>query len=215
MDTHTALHESINEVRNASEERKKLLKKQYKLENYDLVNALNEKKDIYAKLNRELAEIEATSGKGSSAYNAKFREVNTIVTEINDIIKELNPKTQALNDNLSAITKEASIATAELAKMGDISLAKGLLNQDELILLQDDAGNIAGTYYNILSTAESYSHEFGKKIKSLKSLYDDGIIDFDQYNIGIKNAQSDYAKNIETQSKIRTFDVSRICTFLK
>ena len=195
---HTALHEAMNEVEDAAKERKSALKKQYKLENYDLISALNDKKLAYKKLNDELAEIEATLGKGSSAYNAKLREVNTIVTEINDIIKELNPKTQALNNNLSAITNEASVATAELAKMGDISLAKGLLNQDELIILQDAAGNIAGTYTDILSTAESYSHEFGKKIKSLKSLYDDGIIDFDQYNIGIKNAQSDYAKNIET-----------------
>ena len=195
---HTALHEAMNEIEDAAKKRKSALKKQYKLENYDLISALNDKKLAYKKLNEELAEIEATSGKGSSAYNAKLREVNTIVTEINDITKELNPKTQVLNDNLSAITNEASIATAELAKMGDISLAKGLLNQGELIILQDAAGNIAGTYTDILSTAESYSREFGKEIKSLKSLYDDGVLDFDQYNIGIKNAQSDYAKNIET-----------------
>ena len=71
---------------------------------------------------------------------------DNLTTEINDIIKELNPKTQVLNDNLSAITNEASIATVELAKMGDISLAKGLLNQGEQIILQDAAGNLAGTY---------------------------------------------------------------------
>lgn len=195
---HTALHEAMNDINVAAKERKSALKKQYKLENYDLISALNEKKLAHEKLNEELAEIEAASGRGSRAYNAKLREINTLVTEINKITKELNPKTQVLNDNLSAITNEASLAMSELAKMGDISLAKGLVNQGELIILQDAAGNIAGTYADILSTAESYSHEFGTKIKSLKSLYDEGILDFDQYNLGIKNAQSDYAKNVET-----------------
>lgn len=198
---HTALHESINEVRNASEERKKLLKKQYKLENYDLVNALNEKKDIYAKLNRELAEIEATSGKGSSLYNAKLREINALVIEMNKLTKQLNPKTQALNDSLAAITNEASEAMSELANIGNVSLAKGLFNDGELIILQNAAGTLSTTYADVLETAEGFSSEFAKKIRALKSLYDEGILDFDQYTIGIKNAQDEYANSIEAFNK--------------
>lgn len=195
---HTMLHEAMNEIVSAANERKDELKRQYKVENYDLVNALEAKKAAYEQYNRELADIEASSGKSSSAYKAKFKEINTLVTEINKITQELNPKTKALNDNLAAIANEASVAITELGKIGDISIAKGLINEGDMLILQDAAGNLAGTYNDILSVAESYSNEFAKKVKSLKSLYDEGIIDFEQYNIGIKSAQADYAKNIET-----------------
>ena len=198
---HTALHESINEVRNASQERKKLLKKQYKLENYELINALNEKKDIYAKLNSELADIEATSGKGSSLYKAKLKEINALVIEMNKLTKQLNPKTQALNDSLAAITNEASEAMSELANIGNVSLAKGLFNDGELIVLQNAAGTLSTTYAAVLETAEGFSSEFAKKIRALKSLYDEGVLDFDQYTIGIKNAQDEYANSIEAFNK--------------
>ena len=191
---HTALHESINEIKDTAEERKKTFLKQYKIETDDLESYLNDKKDLYKKLVSELAQIEATSGRGSSLYKTKLKEVNALALEINRIIKEIKP-------NIKAINKEASDAVSELANIGNVSLAKGLFNEGELITLQNDAGTLFTTYRDVLSTAEGFSTDFAKNIRALKSLYDDGVIDFDQYTIGIKNAQDEYTNSIEAFKK--------------
>ena len=69
---------------------------------------------------------------------------------------------------------------SELANIGNVSLAKGLFNDGELIILQNAAGTLSTTYADVLETAEGFSSEFAKKIRALKSLYDEGILDFDQ-----------------------------------
>ena len=193
---HTALHESINEVKDVAKERKKTFLKQYKIETDDLESYLNDKKDLYKKLVSELAQIEATSGRGSSLYKAKLKEVNALALEINKIIKEIKP-------NINAISKEATDAINQLGKMsGNLKLSIGLdIDKNQQIILQNAAGTIFDSYANILSTAEGFSTEFAKKIRALKSLYDDGIIDFEQYTVGIKNVQEEYAKNVEDFNK--------------
>ena len=193
---HTALHESINEVKDVAKERKKTFLKQYKIETDDLESYLNDKKGLYKKLVSELAQIEATSGRGSSLYKAKLKEVNALALEINKIIKEIKP-------NINAISKEATDAINQLGKMsGNLKLSIGLdIDKNQQIILQNAAGTIFDSYANILSTAEGFSTEFAKKIRALKSLYDEGIIDFDQYTVGIKNVQEEYAKNVEDFNK--------------
>ena len=193
---HTALHESINEIKDTAEERRKALLKQYKIETDDIESYLNDKKDLYKKLNSELAQIEATSGRGSSLYRAKLKEVNSLALEIKRITKEIIP-------NINAITNEASDAINDLAKMsGHVKLAIGLdIDKRQQIILQNAAGTYFDSYANILSTAEDLSTEFAKKIRALKSLYDEGILDFEQYTIGIKNAQDEYASNVEKFNK--------------
>ena len=193
---HTALHESINEVKDVAKERKKTFLKQYKIETDDLESYINDKKDLYKKLVSELAQIEATSGRGSSLYKAKLKEVNALALEINKIIKEIKP-------NINAISKEATDAINQLGKMsGNLKLSIGLdIDKNQQIILQNAAGTIFDSYANILSTAEGFSSEFAKKIRALKSLYDEGIIDFEQYTVGIKNVQEEYAKNVEEFNK--------------
>ena len=193
---HTALHESINEVKDIAKERKKTFLKQYKIETDDLESYLNDKKDLYKKLISELAQIEATSGRGSSLYKAKLKEVNALALEINKIIKEIKP-------NINAISKEATDAINQLGKMsGNLKLSIGLdIDKNQQIILQNAAGTIFDSYANILSTAEGFSTEFAKKIRALKNLYDEGIIDFEQYTVGIKNVQEEYAKNVEQFNK--------------
>lgn len=193
---HTALHESINEIKDTAEERRKALLKQYKIETDDIESYLNDKKDLYKKLNGELAQIEATSGRGSSLYRAKLKEVNALALEIKRITKEIIP-------NINAITNEASDAINDLAKMsGHVKLAIGLDDDKrQQIILQNAASTYFDSYANILSTAEELSNTFAKKIRALKSLYDEGILDFEQYTIGIKNAQDEYADNVEKFNK--------------
>lgn len=193
---HTALHESINEIKDAAEERKKAFLKQYKIETDDLESYLNDKKDLYKKLNSELAQIEATSGRGSSLYRAKLKEINALALEIKRITKEIIP-------SINAITNEASDAINQLGKMsGNIELSISLdIDKKQQIALQNEAGTLYTTYADILTTAEGFSSEFAKKIRALKSLYDEGIIDFEQYTIGIKNAQDEYTNSIEAFKK--------------
>lgn len=193
---HTALHESINEIKDSAKERRKALLKQYKIETDDIESYLNDKKDLYKKLNSELAQIEATSGRGSSLYRAKLKEINALALEIKRITKEIIP-------NINAITNEASDAINDLAKMsGHVKLSIGLdIDKDQQIILQNAAGTLFTTYADILTTAEGFSSEFAKKIRALKSLYDEGILDFDQYTIGIKNAQDEYTNSIKQFNK--------------
>lgn len=193
---HTALHESINEIKDAAEERRKALLKQYKIETDDIESYLNDKKDLYKKLNSELAQIEATSGRGSSLYRAKLKEINALALEIKKITSEIIP-------SINAINKEASDAINDLAKMsGHVELSISLdIDKKQQIALQNEAGTLYTTYADILTTAEGFSSEFAKKIRALKSLYDEGILDFDQYTIGIKNAQDEYTNSIEAFKK--------------
>ena len=193
---HTALHESLTEIDNAGEERKKALLKQYKIETDDLDSYLNDKRERYKKLNSELAKIEATSGRGSSLYKAKLKEINAVALEIKKITDEVIP-------SIKAISREVAYAKDELGKMsGNVELAIGLdIDKRQQIILQNAAGTYFDSYANILSTAEGFSSEFAKKIRALKSLYDEGILDFDQYTIGIKNAQDEYASSIEKFNK--------------
>ena len=193
---HTALHESILEIKDAAEERRKAFLKQYKIETDDIEIYLNDKKELYKKLNSELAQIEATSGRGSSLYRAKLKEINALALEIKRITKEIIP-------SINAINKEASDAINDLGKMsGNVELAIGLdIDKKKQILLQNAAGTIFDSYDDVLEKAEGLSTEFAKKIRALKSLYDEGILDFEQYTIGIKNAQDEYARNIEEFKK--------------
>ena len=202
---HSVLYEAIKEIKDDANERINVLEDKYKAEKSLLEKDIDEKKAYYQELNDELAKIEASAGKGSSAYNAKLKEINDIGIEIGKLTKKyesfITANKKVIDDTTDAIITESKYAANELGNIGNVSLAKGLFDEESLIELKEAANEVGPTYAYILDTAQSYSTELGKKVKSLKSLYDDGILDFEQYTLGIKNAQVEYEEGVQEFNK--------------
>ena len=203
---HSVLYEAIKEVNDAADTRIKKLEDQYDFEKKLLKQDIDDKTAYYQELNDELAKIEASGGKGSSDYNAKIKEIIDLGDEISRLTEkyitfdETNKK--VFEETFDAIRTEANYTAKELANIsGNSSLAEGLFDEESMIILYDAANELGVTYAYILDTAESFSSELGNNVKSLKSLYDEGIIDFEQYTIGIKNAQTEYEKGVENFNK--------------
>ena len=203
---HSVLYEAIKEVNDAADTRIKKLEDQYDFEKKLLKQDIDDKTAYYQELNDELAKIEASGGKGSSDYNAKIKEIIDLGDEISRLTEkyitfdETNRK--VFEETFDAIRTEANYTAKELANIsGNSSLAEGLFDEESMIILYDAANELGVTYAYILDTAESFSSELGNNVKSLKSLYDEGIIDFEQYTIGIKNAQTEYEKGVENFNK--------------
>ena len=203
---HSVLYEAIKEVNDAADTRIKTLEDQYEFEKKLLKQDIDDKTVYYQELNEELAKIEASAGKGSSDYNAKLKEIIDLGDEISRLTEkyitfdETNKK--VFEETFDAIRTEANYTAKELANIsGNSSLAEGLFDEESMITLYDAANELGVTYAYILDTAQSFSTELGNNVKSLKSLYDDGIIDFEQYTIGIKNAQAEYEKGVDNFNK--------------
>ena len=203
---HSVLYEAIKEVNDAADSRIKTLEDQYDFEKKLLKQDIDDKTAYYQELNEELAKIEASGGKGSSDYNAKIKDIIDLGDEISRLTEkyitfdETNKK--VFEETFDAIRTEANYTAKELANIsGNSSLAEGLFDEESMIVLYDAANELGVTYAYILDTANSFSSELGNNVKSLKSLYDDGIIDFEQYTIGIKNAQTEYEKGVENFNK--------------
>ena len=203
---HSVLYEAIKEVNDAADTRIKKLEDQYDFEKKLLKQDIDDKTAYYQELNDELAKIEASGGKGTSDYNAKIKEIIDLGDEISRLTEkyitfdETNRK--VFEETFDAIRTEANYTAKELANIsGNSSLAEGLFDEESMIILYDAANELGVTYAYILDTAESFSSELGNNVKSLKSLYDEGIIDFEQYTIGIKNAQAEYEKGVDNFNK--------------
>ena len=203
---HSVLYEAIKEVNDAADTRIKTLEDQYDFEKKLLKQDIDDKTAYYQELNEELAKIEASGGKGTSDYNAKIKDIIDLGDEISRLTEkyitfdETNRK--VFEETFDAIRTEANYTAKELANIsGNSSLAEGLFDEESMIILYDAANELGVTYAYILDTAESFSSELGNNVKSLKSLYDEGIIDFEQYTIGIKNAQAEYEKGVDNFNK--------------
>ena len=203
---HSVLYEAIKEVNDAADTRIKTLEDQYDFEKKLLKQDIDDKTAYYQQLNEELAKIEASGGKGTSDYNAKIKEIIDLGDEISRLTEkyitfdETNKK--VFEETFDAIRTEANYTAKELANIsGNSSLAEGLFDEDSMIILYDAANELGVTYAYILDTAESFSTDLGNNVKSLKSLYDEGIIDFEQYTIGIKNAQAEYENGVDNFNK--------------
>lgn len=203
---HSVLYEAIKEVNDAADTRIKTLEDQYEYEKKLLKQDIDDKIVEYQELNDELAKIEASGGKGTSKYNDKLKELNEAVDDITRLTEKLNTfdetNKKVFEETFDAIRTEANYTAKELANIsGNSSLAEGLFDEESMITLYDAANELGVTYAYILDTAQSFSTELGNNVKSLKSLYDEGIIDFEQYTIGIKNAQTEYENGVDNFNK--------------
>ena len=200
---HSVLVEAIKEVDDAKEARIKTLEKQYDFEKKSLKQDIDDKIVEYKRLNDELANIEASEGKGTSAYNDKLKKLNeavediTILTEKYNTFDETNRK--VFDEIEESIRTEAKYTVKELSNISE--LAKGLFDEISSISLYDAAKQTGYAYDEILKTAQTFSTELAKNVKSLKSLYDEGIIDFEQYTVGLNNAQAEYKEGVENFNK--------------
>ena len=200
---HSVLAEAIKEVNDAAETRIDTLEKQYEFEKKLLKQDIDDKIVEYQRLNDELAKIEASGGKGTSAYNNKLKELNEAVDDITRLTEKLNTFDET-NRNVfdeieDSIRTEAKYTVKELSNISE--LAKGLFDEISSISLYDAAKETGYAYDEILKTAQSFSTELAKNVKSLKSLYDEGIIDFEQYTVGLNNAQAEYKEGVENFNK--------------
>ena len=200
---HSVLVEAIKEVDDTAEARIKTLEDQYEFEKKSLKQDIDDKIAEYQRLNDELANIEASGGKGTSKYNDKLKELNeavddiTILTEKYNTFDETNRK--VFDEIEESIRTEAKYTVKELSNIS--SLAKGVSDDISSISLYDAAKQTGYAYDEILKTAQSFSTELAKNVKSLKSLYDEGIIDFEQYTAGLNNAKAEYEEGVENFNK--------------
>lgn len=209
----TILYEAIKEVNDAADARIKTLKDQYKFEKNLLEKDINDKKAKYQELYNELTKIEASSGKGTSDFNKKLKEINDLVDEINDLGDEIIKLTEKFNtfdetnrkvfeETFDAIRTEAKYTVKELSNItGNSLLAEGIFGDESRIILYDAAKESGYAYEYILEIAKSFSDELAKNVKSLKSLYDEGILDFEQYTLGLNNAQAEYKAAVDNFNK--------------
>ena len=200
---HSVLAEAIKEVNDTADTRIDTLEKQYEFEKKLLKQDIDDKIKNYQALNDELANIEASGGKGTSKYNDKLKELNDIgdaiirLTEKYNTFDETNRK--VFDEIEDSIRTEAKYTVKELSNISE--LAKGLFDEISSISLYDAAKQTGYAYDEILKTAQSFSDELAKNVKSLKSLYDEGIIDFEQYTVGLNNAQAEYKEGVENFNK--------------
>lgn len=200
---HTVLAEAIKEVNDAADTRIKVLEDQYEFEKKLLKQDIDDKIANYQALNDELAKIEASGGKGTSAYNNKLKELNDIVDAIIRLTEKYNTfdetNRKVFDEIEDSIRTEAKYAVKELSNISE--LAKGLFDEISRISLYDAATQTGYAYDEILKAAQSFSTELAKNVKSLKNLYDEGIIDFEQYTTGLNNAKAEYEKGVENFNK--------------
>lgn len=200
---HSVLVEAIKEVNDAADTRIKTLEDQYEFEKKSLKQDIDEKIVEYQRLNDELAKIEASGGKGTSAYNNKLKELNDIGDAIIRLTEKLNTfdetNRKVFDEIEESIRTEAKYTEKELSNIS--SLAKLISYDISSISLYDAATQTGYAYDEILKTAQTFSTELAKNVKSLKSLYDEGIIDFEQYTVGLNNAQAEYEKGVENFNK--------------
>ena len=200
---HSVYVEAIKEVNDAADTRIKVLEDQYEFEKKSLKQDIDDKLVEYQRLNDELANIEASGGKGTSKYNDKLKELNkavddiTILTEKYNTFDETNRK--VFDEIEESIRTEAKYTVKELSNISE--LAKVLSDDISSISLYDEAKQQGYAYDEILKTAQSFSTELAKTVKSLKSLYDEGILDFEQYTLGLNNAQAEYEEGVENFNK--------------
>ena len=200
---HSVLTEAIKEVNDAKDARIKVLEDQYEFEKKALKEDIDDKIVEYQRLNDELANIEASGGTGTSKYNDKLKELNEAVDDITILTEKLNTfdetNRKVFDEIEESIRTEAKYTEKELRNIS--TLAKGISDDISSISLYDKVKQKGLAYEYILETAQTFSTELGKNVKSLKSLYDEGIIVFEQYTAGIKNAQAEYKKGVENFNK--------------
>ncbi len=210
---HSVYVEAIKEVNDAAETRIKVLEDQYEFEKKSLKQDIDNKIVEYQRLNDELANIEASGGKGTSKYNDKLKDINKLVDDISRLTEKLNTfdetNRQVFDEIKESIRTEAKYTEKELANISD--LAKELSDEVSSISLYDASTQTGTRYDEILKKAQSYSTELAKTVKSLKSLYDEGILDFEQYTAGLNNAQTEYKEGVEKFNKeIGNLELSNI-----
>ena len=200
---HSVLVEAIKEVNDTADTRIKVLEDQYEFEKKIIKQDIDDKLANYQALNDELAKIEASGGKGSSLYNAKLKELNEVVDDITRLTEKLNTfdetNRKVFDEIEDSIRTKAKNTVKELSNISP--LAKGLSDEISSISLYDAAKQTGYAYDEILKTAQSFSTELGKNVKSLKSLYDEGVLDFEQYTVGLNNAQAEYEEGVENFNK--------------
>ena len=200
---HSVYVEAIKEVNDAADTRIDTLEKQYEFEKNLLEKDINDKKLKYQALYNELANIEASGGKGTSKYNDKLKELNeavediTILTEKYNTFDETNRK--VFDEIKDSIRTQAKYTEKELANISELS--KELSDEVSSISLYDSANQKGYPYDEILKKAQVFSTELAKTVKSLKSLYDEGILDFEQYTAGLNNAKAEYEEGVENFNK--------------
>ena len=200
---HSVFVEAIKEVNDAKEARIKTLEDQYESEKKIIKQDIDDKLAEYQALNDELAKIEASGGKGTSAYNDKLKKLNDTGDAIIRLTEKLNTfdetNRKVFDEIEDSIRTEAKYTEKELRNISD--LAKELSDEVSSISLYDKAKEQGYAYETILEIAQSFSTELAKNVKSLKSLYDEGIIDFEQYTAGLTNAQAEYKEGVENFNK--------------
>ena len=203
---HSVLIEAIKEVNDAKDARIKVLKDQYESEKNIIKQDIDDKIKKYKALNDELANIEASGGKGTSALNDKIKAINNL-SDIEDDIIRLTEKYNTFDETnrkvfdeiVDSIRTEAKYTIKELSNIS--ALGKVLSDENSSISLYDKAKQQGLAYEYILETAQTFSTELGKNVKSLKSLYDEGILDFEQYTAGLNNAKAEYEEGVENFNK--------------
>ena len=200
---HSVYVEAIKEVNDAKDIRIKVLEDQYEFEKKSLKQDIDDKIVEYKRLNDELANIEASGGKGTSAYNDKLKKLNEAVDDITRLTEKYNTfdetNRKVFDEIEESIRIEAKYTEKELANISD--LAKELSDEVSSISLYDSAKQQGYAYDTILEKAQSFSTELAKTVKSLKSLYDEGILDFEQYTLGLNNAHAEYKEGVEKFNK--------------
>ena len=200
---HSVLVEAIKEVNDAKDARINVLEDQYKFEKNLLEKDIDEKIQKYQRLNDELANIEASGGKGTSKYNDKLKELNEVVDDINILTEKYNTfdetNRKVFDEIKESIRTQAKYTEKELANISELS--KELHDEVSSISLYDAATETGYAYDEILKNAQVFSTELAKTVKSLKSLYDEGILDFEQYTAGLNNAQAEYEEGVENFNK--------------
>ena len=196
---HSVLVEAIKEVNDAKDARIKVMEDQYEFEKKALKQDIDDKIVEYQALNDELANIEASGGKGTSKYNDKLKELNEAVEDITILTEKLNTfdetNRKVFDEIEESIRTEAKYTEKELRNISDLS--KGMSDEISSISLYDAAEQTGYAYETILENAQVFSTELAKNVKSLKSLYDEGIIDFEQYTAGLNNAKAEYEEGVE------------------
>lgn len=195
----SVLAEAIKEVNDTADARINTLEDQYAFEKKALKEDIDDKIRNYQALYNELANIEASSGRSSSKYNDKLKEINDLGDTIIRLTEKLNTfdetNKKVFDEIKDAIRTEADYTIKELSNIS--KSAKGMFDEMSSISLYDKAEEIGYAYTEILNQAQVFSTELAKNVKSLKSLYDEGVLDFEQYTAGLKNAQAEYEAGVK------------------
>ena len=213
---HSVLAEAIKEVNDTKDARIKTLEDQYEFEKKALKEDIDDKLKNYQALYNELANIEASGGKGTPVYNDKLKEINELGDAIIRLTEKLNTfdetNRKVFDEIEESIRTEADYTIKELSNIS--KSAKGMFDEMSSISLYDAAEQTGYAYETILNKAQVFSTELAKNVKSLKSLYDEGVLDFEQYTAGLKNAQAEYEAGVKGfNEKYGNLELSNIESF--